>query len=128
MYCKQCGEQLNDKQAICLECGFKVGDGEAYCAKCGHNLIPDSINCPNCGEPVAPHAGEYLNGKSKKLMAVLALFLGNFGVHHFVLGEIKKGILKIFLTFCCCISTVFSVVDFIKILSDSYVVDQDKIF
>ena len=25
MYCKNCGEEMNDNQAICLKCGVNVG-------------------------------------------------------------------------------------------------------
>lgn len=30
MYCRNCGEQLNDNQAICLKCGVAVGTGKAF--------------------------------------------------------------------------------------------------
>ena len=34
MYCRNCGEQMNDNQAICIKCGVKVGEGTTYCANC----------------------------------------------------------------------------------------------
>lgn len=35
MYCKNCGEKLNEGVNFCFKCGFKAGDGNVYCDKCG---------------------------------------------------------------------------------------------
>ena len=57
---------------------------------------------------------------------LLAFFLGGFGIHNFYLGETKKGILKI----CTCwigVGGILALIDFIKMLIGSYVVDPDKL-
>ena len=41
MYCRNCGEPMNDNQAICLKCGVKVGAGTRYCANCGKLLTDE---------------------------------------------------------------------------------------
>ena len=49
MYCKHCGEKLNDNQAACLKCGVAVGKGEQYCAHCGAAVCKDAAVCVKCG-------------------------------------------------------------------------------
>lgn len=125
MFCKNCGEQINDNQAVCLKCGAKVGTGNKYCANCGKEVTPGAEVCLSCG--VAIKNGNYLNGQDKILMAVLCFFLGGIGIHNFILGETKKGVFKIIMTFCFGISVIFALIDFIKILTDKYEVNPDKL-
>ena len=47
MYCKNCGEKLNEGVNFCFNCGFKSGEGQGYCDKCGVKL--NSSTCSNCG-------------------------------------------------------------------------------
>ena len=136
MYCKNCGDVLNDNQAICVKCGVKVGNGNKFCQNCGKELMPGADVCMNCGVAVNKQQaqqnggvdGNYLNGKDKTTLAVLAFLLGGLGIHNFMLGETKKGIMKIVLTLCFGIGYILSIVDGVKIISGSYVVDPDKMF
>lgn len=41
-------------------------------------------------------------GKSRGIAALLAIFLGYFGVHYFYLGKTTAGILAILITICTC--------------------------
>lgn len=126
MYCKNCGEQMNDNQAICLKCGVKAGEGNAYCANCGQTINPNAEVCLNCGVAVKK-AGGY--GKyDKMVIALVCFFLGGIGIHNFMLGETKKGIVKIVLTFCFGIGAILALIDFIKILMDKYEVNPEKAF
>lgn len=99
MYCKNCGEQLNDNQAICVKCGVKVGDGSNYCSNCGKEIMPNAEVCMNCGVS-AKKSKEYLNGQDKIVMILICLFLGGFGIHNFIMGETKRGIFRIIMSFC----------------------------
>ena len=128
MYCKNCGEVMNDNQAICLKCGVKTGDGKAFCANCGNAVAENAAVCLNCGVAIKSGNGEYLNGKDKIVIALVCFFLGGIGIHNFMLGETKKGIVKIVLSFLCGIGSILALIDFIKILMDKYVVDPDKAF
>ncbi len=128
MYCKNCGEVMNDNQAICLKCGVKTGEGNAFCANCGKEVAENAAVCLNCGVAIKAGNGEYLNGKDKIVMALICFFLGGLGIHNFMLGETKKGIVKIVLSFLCGIGGILALIDFIKILMDKYVVDPDKAF
>jgi ribosomal protein L32 len=129
MFCKNCGEAMNDNQAICLKCGVKTGTGNAFCANCGNAVAPNADVCLSCGVAIKNGVnGNYLNGKDKVTMALICFFLGGLGIHNFMLGETKKGILKIVLSFCAGIGGILALIDFVRILTDSYVVDPNKAF
>lgn len=131
MYCKSCGTQMNDNQAICIKCGVKVGDGDSFCQNCGQPINPQAEFCMNCGVSVKPVAkksqGGTLGGQDKTTMALICFFLGGFGIHNFMMGESKKGILKICATLCFGIGCILALIDFVRILTDSYVVDPEKL-
>ena len=126
MFCKNCGEQMNDNQAICVKCGVKTGDGNRFCASCGKEIDPAATVCMNCGVAVKKAAGT-LGGQDKIVMALICFFLGGFGIHNFMMGETKKGIVKIVGTVVLCgIGGILALIDFIKILMDKYEVDPEK--
>lgn len=126
MYCKNCGEQMNDNQAICLKCGVKTGQGNGFCANCGQPVAPEAEVCLNCGVAVKKtgNFGKY----DKVTIAVICFFLGGLGIHNFMLGETKKGIIKIVFSLCFGIGAILALIDFIRILMDSYEVNPDKFF
>ena len=127
MYCRNCGEHLNDNQAICLKCGVKVGDGKAFCANCGGPVSENADVCMNCGVAIKKAGGNY--GKYDKIViALLCFFLGGWGIHNFVLGENKKGVVKIILNFCFGIGSILALIDLVKILIDKYEVNPEKAF
>jgi len=119
---------MNDNQAICLKCGVKTGEGNAYCANCGQPVDPNADVCPACGVATKKEAvaGD-LGGKDKIVMILVCLFLGGFGIHNFMLGETKKGIVKIIASFCCGLGGILALIDLIKIAMDKYVVDPTKL-
>lgn len=125
MFCKNCGEQMNDNQAICVKCGVKTGDGNRFCASCGKEIDPAATVCMNCGVAVKKAAGN-LGGQDKIVMALISFFLGGLGIHNFMMGETKKGIVKIVCSFLCGLGGILALIDFIKILMDKYEVDPEK--
>lgn len=129
MYCKNCGGFLNDNQAICLQCGVKTGEGYTFCANCGNPLPnPQATVCLNCGVATkSVAAGGYLGGKDKMTMALVCFFLGGLGIHNFMMGETKKGIAKIVASCFCGLGGILALIDFIKILTDKYEVDPEKL-
>lgn len=131
MYCKSCGKILNDNQAICLECGTKVGSGNGFCPNCGNAVDPNAQVCMSCGVALkgigSSRFGNKLN-QDKLIMILICLFLGEFGIHNFIMGENKKGIFKLIATFLLCgTGWIFALVDLIKIAMDTYVVDPNKL-
>lgn len=127
MFCKNCGEQMNDNQAICLKCGVKKEDGNRFCANCGKEITPNAEVCLNCGVAVKKASAQYGN-YDKITIALVCFFLGGLGIHNFMLGETKKGIVKIVLNFCFGIGSLLALIEFIKILMDKYEVNPDKAF
>ena len=129
MYCKNCGEQMNDNQAICLKCGVKVEDGTKYCANCGAELNEGAEVCTACGVAVKKAEDKSkLGGQDKLVMGLIAIFIGGLGIHNFMMGETKKGILKIVLSVACGIGAILGLIDGIRILMDKYTVDATKFF
>lgn len=126
MYCKNCGELMNDNQVICVKCGVKTGDGNAFCANCGKAIEEVADVCLNCGASVKK-TGDNLNGQDKIVMILICLFLGGLGIHNFMMGENKKGVFKIIMSFCCGIGSILALIDLIKIAMGTYVVDPTKL-
>lgn len=61
--------------------------------------------------------------ENKKVLAgVLAILLGYLGIHKFILGYTKEGIIQIILTLCCGIGGVIALVEGIIYLTKS---DED---
>ena len=125
MYCKNCGGQMQDNQAICLNCGVKKGQGATFCPNCGQPVAQGSEVCLNCG--VAIKNTDDFNGYSKVAIALICFFLGTIGIHNFLMGETKKGIFKIVMSFCCGLGSIFALIDFIKILIDKYEINPEKL-
>ena len=128
MYCKNCGEVMNDNQAICLKCGVKVGDSSSFCANCGNSVNPGADYCMNCGVAIKTVASsDNLNGQDKIVMILICLFLGGIGIHNFMMGENKKGVFKIIMSLCCGIGGILALIDLIKLAMGTYVVNPDKL-
>ncbi len=126
MFCKNCGNAMNENQAICLNCGVKAGEGENFCANCGQQVAPGAEVCMSCG--VAIKKASNIAGKDKLTMILICLFLGGLGIHNFMMGETKKGIVKIVASFCCGLGGILALIDLIKIATDKYEVDPEKLF
>ena len=126
MFCKNCGEALKENQAICLKCGVAVGQGNSYCANCGAQVNENAAVCLSCGCSIAKakeaNQKGNLNGQDKMTMALVCFFLGGIGIHNFMMGETNRGIRKILFFFLCGVSNILALIDFIKILTDKYVV------
>ena len=135
MFCRNCGQEMNDNQAICLGCGVKVGEGNAFCQNCGKPVDAAAEVCLNCGVAIKK-AGSDLAGKDKIVIILLLVFLGGIGIHNFVMGETKKGIAKILLSIpgslLCGIGPIICfvllILELIKIATEKYVVDTTKFF
>jgi TM2 domain-containing membrane protein YozV/ribosomal protein L40E len=75
---------------------------EKYCSECGAIIKAKAEICPKCGVRQFQTPGIFTvtapNGKSKLAAALLALFLGGFGIHKFYLGRVGWGV--VYLLFC----------------------------
>ncbi|WP_345831198.1 NINE protein [Erwinia sp. HDF1-3R] len=68
--------------------------GMVFCRGCGKEIHSSARACPHCGATQGAVTGE----KSRIAAALLAFFLGAFGVHKFYLGRVGQGFL--YLIFC----------------------------
>lgn len=125
MYCRNCGKEINENQVICLECGVKKGDGKNFCPNCGKPVEENATVCMNCG--VAIKKPNNFGSYDKITIALVCFFLGSIGIHNFILGENKKGIVKIVASLCCGLGEILALIDFIRILVDKYDVDPEKL-
>lgn len=81
MYCKNCGEQLNENQIACTKCGFQSGAGENYCQFCGSSITPGAMVCIKCGMMVQNNkkSSDIMNStlisSVKKKSVALSIFL-----------------------------------------------------
>ncbi len=127
MYCKSCGAEMNENQAICIQCGVKTGTGAKYCANCGNEMAPGADVCLKCGVAAKSAKSGDLAGQDKLVMILICLFLGGLGIHNFMMGETKKGVFRIIMSLCCGLGAIFALIDLIKIATGSYVVDPTKL-
>ena len=120
MFCKNCGNELNENAVACMGCGFAKGTGEKFCANCGKEINPGAAICTNCGASVVNAPAANAEQKSKLVAVLLAFFLGGIGVHDFYLGYNKNGIIKIVLTVCTGVGgSIWALIDFIRLLTGS---------
>jgi TM2 domain-containing membrane protein YozV len=95
------------------------GDDEKYCRECGSTIRAKAEICPHCGVRQMVPQGNLgavpPNGKNRIAAALLAFFLGAFGVHKFYLGQVFLGIL--YLVFCWTFIPAFiAFVEFVLLL------------
>ncbi|MCC8366698.1 zinc-ribbon domain and TM2 domain-containing protein [Xenorhabdus sp. PB61.4] len=84
-----------------------------FCRGCGNKIHETAKACPNCGAIQGT-----VGTKNRIAAALLAFFLGGFGVHKFYLGKIAQGFL--YLIFCWTFIPYFiSFVEFIIYLCNS---------
>lgn len=121
-YCHACATNIHASAIMCPKCGAQQNTGGAgignafassesaprsindqqYCRGCGKIIHASATTCPHCGAQQSAVAGAsgISNGatKSRVTGALLAFFLGGFGVHKFYCGKIGLGFL--YLIFC----------------------------
>ena len=107
MYCKNCGQQIDDNAAFCTNCGFAKNTGSKYCPNCGKEIVPGAAVCTNCGFALAPSApaanADAASGQKEKLIAgILVIFLGGLGIHNFYLGFNKRGTIQLLVSLLTC--------------------------
>ena len=66
-----------------------------FCQECGASINAKAEICPQCGVRQPGMAVAGTGQKNRITAALLAIFLGTFGVHNFYLGRTLMGILHI---------------------------------
>ena len=125
MYCKNCGNPIDENAAGCTQCGVPKGQGTQFCSNCGTQLAPGAAVCMACGYATAPNGNIAAPGaKSKMAAGLLGIFLGVFGVHNFYLGYTGKAIAQLLISVLSCgflalVSEIWGLIEGIMILSGS---------
>ena len=96
------------------------------CPECGKEVSTNADTCPNCGTPLAggkahkAKASSYVtntSNKRRKTALLMCIFGGWFGLHHYYVGNIGKGILYTFTAGLLCIGWI---IDIFKILLGTF--------
>ncbi len=78
MYCKNCGEVVDENALICVKCGTEREKGTEFCAHCGAKVEKGQIACRSCGYAIPKEKfsiKEFLKTK-KKTMITTGIVLG----------------------------------------------------
>jgi len=94
MYCTNCGKEVHPQALACPSCGVPPRLEKKFCAQCAAATQPGQAICLKCGAAVAGSMATTGN-KDKIAAALLAIFLGAFGIHKFYLGYKKEGIIML---------------------------------
>ncbi|MGI6269864.1 MAG: NINE protein [Candidatus Howiella sp.] len=137
MYCKNCGNQMDDVAAVCVKCGAAKGSGTNFCANCGQPENPGAAFCVNCGAPSSVGTPVPAGAQKSKLAAgLLGIFLGSLGIHNFYLGYQKKALIQLLVSLIGGILTcgvaavameIWGLVERIQILTGSINVDANGV-
>ena len=49
MYCRVCGNEVNDNAEICVKCGCRPLNGKEFCQECGAVTLEKQEICTKCG-------------------------------------------------------------------------------
>lgn len=97
MYCRNCGNAMDNLAVVCVKCGVGRGVGMNFCPNCGQQTHPNAYACTNCGIGLQNQAA-YGQQKSKLVAGLLGIFLGLLGIHNFYLGYTKKAVIQLVVT------------------------------
>lgn len=100
MFCRNCGKELPDNAVACMECGCDPRKENKYCPHCGVEVQSNQIVCVKCGSAlnggaIATMGASGRQAKSKLAYLLLAIFLGEFGVHNFYAGYTNNGVIQL---------------------------------
>lgn len=123
MYCKNCGNSMDDAAAFCVKCGAPKNAGNRFCPNCGTETVPGQAVCLRCGVTLGQSVPDS-ERKSKLAAGLLGIFLGGWGVHNFYLGYTTKGIIQIVVSLCTCgIGALWGFIEGILIIAGQ--IDKD---
>ncbi|MBQ5608301.1 MAG: TM2 domain-containing protein [Oscillospiraceae bacterium] len=122
MYCKNCGNQMDENAVVCVKCGCAKGTGISFCPNCGQAIAPNAAVCTSCGSALVTAPVVTADSKSKLAAGLLGIFLGSLGVHNFYLGFTGKAVAQLLITVLSCgvlsaVSGVWGLIEGVMILA-----------
>ena len=115
MFCRNCGNEVDEKAVACMKCGHNPKVGSTHCPNCGVAVEPGQIVCVKCGGALKDEqqlsSSADSTAKSKLTYLLLAIFLGEFGVHNFYAGYTNTGVIQLLVSlvggmFTCGVSSL----------------------
>lgn len=99
MFCRNCGNEVDDKAVVCVKCGVRPNDGTAHCSACGKETQPGAVVCVQCGAQMPASSVQLKATSDKKLITgICGIVLGCLGVHKFILGYTTAGMIMLLVT------------------------------
>lgn len=95
MFCRNCGNQMDNNAVFCVKCGVQKNVGNRFCQNCGHQTPQEAVVCVNCGVALAQNTAVLGEQKSKIAAGLLGIFLGSLGIHNFYLGFTSKAVIQL---------------------------------
>ena len=106
MFCRNCGNEVDDNAVACMKCGHNPKVGSTHCPNCGVTVEPGQIVCVKCGGSLAAAGASVQLGdvstKDKTVYLILAILLGSLGIHNFYAGYAAKGVIQLLATLLSC--------------------------
>ncbi|MDR3552905.1 MAG: TM2 domain-containing protein [Clostridia bacterium] len=130
MFCRNCGNPVEDVSVICTKCGVPKGQGSNFCPNCGVPTSPLAVVCVKCGVALGASASVPYGYQQKSRLAagLFGIFIGGLGVHNFYLGNTSRGVIQLILTVCSCgIGSIWGFIEGILILCGQINTDANNI-
>ena len=103
MFCRNCGNQVDDRAIACTKCGANPRDGGSFCQNCGKPTAANAVICTSCGVGLArPYSGSDLRAGNKIAAGICGILLGSLGVHKFILGYTTAGLIMLLASILTC--------------------------
>ncbi len=82
MYCRNCGNEMNNEAVICVKCGVPTGKGNNYCPNCGAQTHPEAVICTTCGVALKKNKAPInTNIKPRNLVTAILLSFVTCGIY-----------------------------------------------
>lgn len=79
MYCRTCGNKVNDNAEVCVKCGCKPLIGKAYCQNCGTKTTTQQVMCTKCKatlKSTVTKSGQNQANKGKRILGKVLTSIG----------------------------------------------------
>jgi TM2 domain-containing membrane protein YozV len=128
VFCTKCGTQNEDFSQICSQCGATLpliggrpSDKTDYAPPYEPAYQPIQPPASLYAQP-APQDWQSVGADKKLIAGLLGILLGGFGVHKFILGYTREGIIQLLLGMLCGIGGIIGIIEGIIYLTKS---DED---
>ncbi len=74
MYCRNCGNEVNDNAVACPKCGYNPRTEKNFCPNCGVATNANQVMCTNCGTSLATAGVPAVTADNSKTVAIVAHF------------------------------------------------------